>query len=118
MSADDGGSKPRGSSTLPSALPGRTRLGGATEFVKRPSQQGTQERIGEMLKEMGRAVRGGRVRACLLLALRDDGSVEFATVADAFQFSRLVAEVPTVMDRVSKELQIATKLDRDKGNAQ
>lgn len=114
MSADESGSKPSG----PSTLPGRTRLGGATEFVKRPSQAGTQQRIEEMLREMGRAVRQGRVKACLLLGLRDDGSVEFATVADVTQFARLVAEVPTVMERVARELQVATKLDRDKGNAQ
>lgn len=133
MSADEPGSGPKKSLTgprqrqkgplsqpqgSPQALPSRVRLGGAAEFVKRPSQAGTTQRIEEMLREMGRAVRSGRVKACLLLALDDDGSVEFATVADAVQFGRLVAEVPTIVDRVSKELVAATKLDRDKGGIQ
>ena len=99
-------------------LPGRVRLGGATEFVKRPSQAGTQQRIEEMLKEMGKGVRAGRVKACLLLALDAEGRVEFATVADATQFATLVAQVPQVMERVAKELKAATELDRAKGKVQ
>jgi hypothetical protein len=99
-------------------LPGKSRLGGATEFVKNPSSQGTQQRIGDMLKEMEKGVKQGRVKACLLLALREDGGVEFATVAKAEEFARLVSEVPRVIERVQGELQVATKLDKAGGKVQ
>jgi hypothetical protein len=96
----------------------KVRLGGATEFVKNPSQGGTQGRIEEVLLEMRKGVRAGRVKAVLLLALRDDGGVEFATVARAEEFARLVAEVPRVVERVQGELRVATELEREGGKVQ
>ena len=86
-----------------------------SQFVKEPSEAGTKARIEEMLKEVTKRSKEGKVVAVLCLSLEGDGNIGYAAVTTYRQMESICAQFPQVAARVITELGKGMKLDQEKG---